>query len=148
MTLSKVVHYFQPGQTEFSKRDVILFASLLILLNFLNVTYLHNYLLTISELGIKIRTAVCSVIFRKCLKISSATLSDLGIGKIVTLMTKDVNAIETFIFYFNDTWVGIVQVLIVFYLLYGKTGLSALIGMGLFVAIIPVQSKFYIIFIK
>ncbi|CAG9854961.1 unnamed protein product [Phyllotreta striolata] len=139
MALGKVILYFQPNQKELSKNQAIFYASLLILLNFCNVTYLHNYLLKLSEFGIKIRTSICSVLFRKCLKLPVSALSDLTTGRIVNLMTKDVAAVEKFIFYFNDTLIGIAQAVIVFGLLFVRMGLSAFVGMGILCVTIPLQ---------
>ncbi|KAI2474111.1 probable multidrug resistance-associated protein lethal(2)03659 isoform X2 [Diabrotica virgifera virgifera] len=139
LTLSKVIKYFQPGQDELSRSSAIYCAILLVLLNFLSVTYLHNYLLVLSELGIKVRTAFCSAIFRKSLRLTQKSLLEVSSGKIVTLMTKDVAAIENFIFYFNDVWVGIVQAIIVFYLIFNKMGVGSLIGIGFFLLVIPAQ---------
>ncbi|XP_057668383.1 ATP-binding cassette sub-family C member 4-like isoform X2 [Diorhabda carinulata] len=139
MALSKVILYFQPAQEELNKTEVINFAILLTILSFVNITYLQNYLLYLDEFGIKIKTALCSAIFRKSLRLTTKSLSDISVGKIVTLMTKDVPIIESFITYFNDTWIGVMQTMLVFYLIYNKMGVATCVGMGFFVLIVPLQ---------
>nr|XP_023012684.1 multidrug resistance-associated protein 4-like [Leptinotarsa decemlineata]XP_023012685.1 multidrug resistance-associated protein 4-like [Leptinotarsa decemlineata]XP_023012686.1 multidrug resistance-associated protein 4-like [Leptinotarsa decemlineata] len=139
MTLSKVVLYFQPGQKEITKKDALILATLLVSLNFFSITYLHNYLLYLVEMGIRVRTAFCSVIYRKCLKMTSTALSKITVGKIVTLMTKDVTAIELAIFYGNDAWIGFVQAIIVCYLIYYRMGLAAFVGIGFFIVVMLIQ---------
>ncbi|KAJ8978758.1 hypothetical protein NQ317_017481 [Molorchus minor] len=109
MAISKIVLYFKQGQEEVTERDVYYYAASLIGINFINIIYLHNYLLTITGLGIRVRTAFCSLMYRKCLRLTPSALSDLTTGKIVTLMTKDVGAFETIILYGNDIWIGFAQ---------------------------------------
>ncbi|KAG5875547.1 hypothetical protein JTB14_025761 [Gonioctena quinquepunctata] len=142
ITLSKVVLYFQPGQEILTKREAIVLATLLILLNFLSITYIHNYLLHLVEMGIRIRTAFCSVMYRKCLKLTSSSLSEITVGKIITLMTKDVTALELTIFYGNDTWIGFTQAAVVCYMIYYRMGLAAFVGIGFLCLAIPVQIYF------
>ncbi|CAG9825249.1 unnamed protein product [Phaedon cochleariae] len=139
MTLSKVVLYFQPGQTELTKKEAILLGTLLILLNLMNVTYIHNYLLRLSEFGIRVRTAFCSAMYRKCLRLTPSCLSEITVGKIVTLMTKDVTTFESIIFYGNDTWIGITQGILVCCLIYYRIGSASFFTIGFFILVIPVQ---------
>lgn len=139
--LASVVLYFQPDQNAIKKSEAFMSAAALILLNVINVTYLQNYLLNLSSLGIKIKTAVCSLMYKKCLMLTSTSLSEITTGKIITLMTKDVGAFETIIMYANDVWIGFVQSGVVCYLIYQQMGASAFVGTGFFLLVIPFQSK-------
>lgn len=136
-----LVLYFQPHQHEITKGEACFYAVLLIGLNLLNTIYTHNYILLISTLGIRIKIAFCSLIYRKCLKLTPASLSQIPMGKIVTLMTKDVASFEKVILYGNDIWIGFAQAGIVCYLVYYKMGVAAFAGVGLLVAVIPIQGK-------
>lgn len=141
-TLSQVVLYFQPNQDVLTKTDAYFYAYAMIALIMTNGIYLHNYLLYLTEMGIRIRTAFCSVMYRKCLLLSTACLKKVTVGKIVTLLTKDVSAFESIIFYANDVWIGIVQTAIVCYLLYRKMGAATAAGMGFFLLVIPIQGEY------
>nr|CAI5828354.1 unnamed protein product [Callosobruchus analis] len=138
-TISQLINYFQPNQSHLTKFDAYYLAALLIFLNFLNITYLHNYLLHLTSMGIRIRTSFCALIYRKCLRLTAESLSKVSVGNIVTLMTKDVAAFETMIIYANDVWIGFVQTAVIFYLLYLKVGVAAFVGVGLFLIVIPIQ---------
>nr|CAH7746840.1 unnamed protein product [Callosobruchus chinensis] len=140
-TISQLINYFQPNQTQLTKFDAYYLAALLILLNLLNITYLHNYLLHLTSMGIRIRTSFCALIYRKCLRLSAEALSKITVGNIVTLMTKDVAAFETMIMYANDVWIGFVQTVVIFYLLYLRVGVAASVGVGLFLIVIPIQES-------
>ncbi|KAJ8955575.1 hypothetical protein NQ318_001405 [Aromia moschata] len=139
MTLSKLVLYFEPGQTEITKEGAYFYAVLLISTNLINIIYTHNYMLTITALGIKVRTAFCSLMYRKALRLTPHALSDITMGKIVTLMTKDVGAFEMIILYGNDVWIGFVQAGIACYLIYRKMGVAAFVGVGFFLVVMPIQ---------
>lgn len=142
MTLSKLVLYFQPNQDEITKEEACLYAVLLIGLNLLNIIYTHNYMLVVATLGLKVKTAFCSLMYRKSLKLTATSLTEIPIGKIVTLMTKDVVAFEKIIFYGNDIWIGFVQAAMVCYLIYDKMGVAAFAGVGFLLIVIPFQSKY------
>ncbi|VEN55203.1 unnamed protein product [Callosobruchus maculatus] len=138
-TISQLINYFQPNQTHLTKFDAYYLAALLIFLNLLNITYLHNYLLHLTSMGIRIRTSFCALIYRKCLRLSAESLSKITVGNIVTLITKDAAAFETMILYANDVWIGFVQTAVIFYLLYLRVGVAAFVGVGLFLVVIPIQ---------
>ncbi|EFA04139.1 probable multidrug resistance-associated protein lethal(2)03659 [Tribolium castaneum] len=138
--LSKIISYFNPNQTEMTKKDAYFYAMLLIAINLINCIYVHNYQLAVTGLGIKVRTAFCSFIYRKALKLSPTRLSDISIGRIVTLMTKDVHSFESFIHFANDLWIGIVKSGVIFYIIYRKIGVSAFAGVLCFVILFPMQA--------
>ncbi|XP_030749669.1 multidrug resistance-associated protein 4-like isoform X2 [Sitophilus oryzae] len=137
--VGKLVSYFVPAQTRITKQEAIIHASLVIGLNIFNYFYLHNYLLLISALSIKVRAAFCSVIYRKSLKLSPASLLKTPPGKITTLIQKDVRTVQEMVRLANDVWIGLVQALIVCACVYWKIGVAAVVGCGTFLAILPLQ---------
>lgn len=139
--LSKLISYFNPNQTSLTKKDAYFYAGLLISINLINCIYVHNYQLAVTGLGIKVRTAFCSFIYRKALRLSPTRLGDISIGKIVTLITKDVHSFESFIHFANDLWIGVVKSGVIFYIIYRKIGVSAFAGVGFFVILFPLQGR-------
>ncbi|RZC40831.1 ABC membrane domain containing protein [Asbolus verrucosus] len=139
--LGKLVSYFTKHST-MSKQDAIYYALLVIGLNIISCTYAHNYMFIITELGIKVRTAFCSLIYRKSLKLSPASLSDVNIGKIVTLISKDVNSFDAAIVFLNDMWISLILLVITSALIYSRIGVAALAGVLFLVLIIPLQVFF------
>ncbi|KAJ3656709.1 hypothetical protein Zmor_015759 [Zophobas morio] len=137
--LGKLVSYFSPGQTAVTKEDAYYYAATVIILNLVNFIYTQNYLIALTEFGIRIRTAICSFIYRKALKMTEKSLTDISMGKIVTLITKDIFAIEMIILFGNDIWIGLIQTALICYLIYGKIGVAAFAGVGFFLIILPLQ---------
>jgi ATP-binding cassette subfamily C (CFTR/MRP) protein 4 len=137
--LGKLVSYFSPGQTDLTKEDAIYYAATVIGLNIVNFVYTQNYLISLTEFGIRIRTAICSFVYRKALKMTETSLSDITMGKIITLITKDIMAIEMIVLFGNDIWIGLIQTAIICYLIYGKIGVAAFAGVGFFLVVLPLQ---------
>ncbi|KAJ3656713.1 hypothetical protein Zmor_015763 [Zophobas morio] len=137
--LSKIISYFNPGQTEMTKNDLYLWSGLLIGVNLIDVFYAHNYHMEMAALGIKIRAAFCSFIYRKALKLNPAQLGDISIGKIVTLITKDVSCLERFSYLVNDLWIAGLKAGVAGYVVYRKINVAAFAGVGFFFLILPIQ---------
>lgn len=71
---------------------------------------------------------------------TEASLSEITMGKIITLITKDMFAIEMLILFGNDIWIGLIQTVLICYLIYAKIGVSAFAGVGFFLTVLPIQS--------
>ncbi|RZC40830.1 uncharacterized protein BDFB_005146, partial [Asbolus verrucosus] len=136
---SKLISYFSPGQKEITKQNAIYYASVVIGLNVINLFFYHNYMLALTELGIKVRTAICSLLYRKSLKLNSESLSEVTVGKITTIITKDIDAFEMLIYYGNDIWIALVQTGIICYLIYSKIGVASFAGVIFFLIVLPIQ---------
>lgn len=134
------VAYFKQGQTEVTETDLYINAALVIGLNIISTLYNHNYMQYIIEFGLGVRTSFSALIYRKALKLKPSAFSEITMGNIVTLITKDVAAFEGAFMFINDIWVGFIQTILIAYLIYTRIGLSVLAGVGFFVLIVPLQS--------
>ncbi|KAI2474106.1 ATP binding cassette (ABC) transporter subfamily C member [Diabrotica virgifera virgifera] len=90
-------------------------------------------------MGIQVRTALCSLLFRKVLKLSPAAMTKASLGNIVTLITKDVQQIRRSMFAFNDIWVFTVVISVTCYLLYARLGVLTFFAVGMHFCIIPIE---------
>lgn len=138
---SKFVAYFKSDQTNVTKTAAYGYAFALIFLTIINTVYNHNYQQLIMEFSVRIRTALCSVIYRKALKLSADAPSDYSTGKVVTLITKDVYYIDSAVMFANDIWTGVVQIIIVTIMVYNRIGIPIFVGIGFFIMVVPIQSK-------
>lgn len=110
--------------------------------------YVHNYYLWVQQFAIEIRTALSSLLYRKALKLTPSALNQISLGNIVTLITRDVVSFEESIFTINDTWNGVVQTIIICYILYSQIGVVTFIGIGILLSAIPLESKWIIFFLN
>ncbi|RZC42179.1 ABC membrane domain containing protein [Asbolus verrucosus] len=124
---AKLVSYFTP-QSKLTTKDAYFYAALLIGIKILNCIFIHNYHLLLAGMGIKIRTALCTLVYKKMLKVNQFHLKNIGL--VVTLITKDVEVFERFVDFGNDSWIGVTQVFILTFVLYRKIGWAAFVGMA------------------
>lgn len=72
----------------------------------------------VAQLGMKIRVAICSLIYRKTLRLSKSAFGDTTTGQIVNLISNDVARFEQCVQSLHYLWVGPLQTLIITYLMY------------------------------
>lgn len=109
---------------------------LLVLVAFCSTHF--NFLM--SLIGLKIRAAVITAIYRKTLSVSSTTLnSAFSIGEIVNFMSTDTDRIVNSCPSFHAFWSIPLQVGVTLYLLYLQVGLAFLAGLAFSIALIPIN---------
>ncbi|KAJ8951571.1 hypothetical protein NQ318_020448 [Aromia moschata] len=140
--IGKLVAYFKPHQTSLTFYDAVYYAGIMLGLKLFHCFYHQNYLIYFQQLSIQIRTALCSLIYRKTLKLTPSALVDISLGNIITIITKDVIQFETSISFFNDMWISTIQIFVVCYLLYAKVGLSSTVGIVILMSVTPLQLYF------
>lgn len=145
LLVGRFVGFFSPGQTEITLYHAYIYGGLLTLSYILRCIYMHNCMFYILQLGIKIRTATCSLLYRKTLKLNQMNLMEMSTGKIATLISKDVFFLDAALMFGNDIWIGIIQVIIMTYLMYNAIGISAFVGVAFMIAVIPLQCKYNIL---
>ncbi|KAF5303207.1 hypothetical protein FQA39_LY10120 [Lamprigera yunnana] len=82
---------------------------------------------------------LCNVIYRKCLKLSCTSSSEVTSGHVVTLMTKDVGTFHYGLDWTHQLWIGIVQSFILTYVIYREIGVAAIAGIFLLMLFVPLQ---------
>lgn len=139
----KIVSYFTPNQTEVSLKQAYIYVGILIAATFSGTTFFHSYLFAIEQLTLKVKIALCTLIYRKSLRLNSFFTSKIASGQAVTLISKDVYFFDFTLFLIHKLFVGTVQMFIMIYMMYVQIGVSALIGAAVLIASIPLQSKLF-----
>lgn len=102
----------------------------------------HPYMMGVLHLGMKLRVACCSLIYRKSLKLSKTALGNTTAGQVVNLLSNDVNRFDVAVIFAHQLWVGPLETVLVTYLMYQQVGVSAVIGVGFLLMFIPLQSEY------
>jgi ABC-type transport system involved in cytochrome bd biosynthesis fused ATPase/permease subunit len=84
--------------------------------------YNDNLQLRIKTFSIKMRTVFTTLIYRKVLKMNSSQLESTSDGKIITLITKDVDKFEHSISFVTYMFHSFVQFSMVCWLVYTQVG--------------------------
>lgn len=95
----------------------------------------------ITEFGIRVRTAFTTLLYRKILVIHENALSEITIGKVTTLLTKDVAIFERVFIFLNDLWIGFFQICVMCYIIYREVHVALFAGLVCLVVLTPLQGK-------
>ncbi|KAE8278604.1 Multidrug resistance-associated protein 4 [Larimichthys crocea] len=96
----------------------------------------------------KIRVAMCHMIYKKALCLSSSAMGKTTTGQIVNLLSNDVNKFDDVTIFLHFLWVGPLQAAAVVGLLWLEIGPSCLAGMVVLMFLMPVQTMFGRLFSK
>ncbi|GJQ66878.1 hypothetical protein Trydic_g7901 [Trypoxylus dichotomus] len=138
MAIGKLVSYFSPASTV-TLDDAYKYSFIITFILILQPLFNHTYYMRMMETAQQIRIGLCSLVYRKSLKLSTSSLIEITNGKIVTIISKDVMLFETMLQFINEVWIGIIQVIAMTYVMYTQIGVPALIGIGFLVALTPLQ---------
>lgn len=100
--------------------EAYFYATAVVLASAFNVVLMHPYLLSQMHLGMKMRVALCSMIYRKSLRLSKNALGETTVGQIVNLLSNDVGRLDIAIIFLHFLWVGPIETIAVTYLMYSK----------------------------
>lgn len=124
-----------------SHRDALLYAGAIIALNGANALLVNQFFILAMHNGMKVRVSVCSIIYRKALRLSQTALGQTAPGKVVNLLSNDVNRFDIVSLFLNAMWTGPLMALIAGYLLWVEVGWAGMIGIAVVFVVVPIQSK-------
>ncbi|KFB46273.1 AGAP004602-PA-like protein [Anopheles sinensis] len=133
--LGGLVSYFAPEQRDISKEEAYYYAAGIILCSLVPVAIFHHFILYIFQIGMKIRVACCSLLYKK------ATAGTDGMtGQVINLMSNDVAKFDTATGFVHDIWKGLIELLVLGYFIYQQIGVSGLFGIAFLLSFIPLQA--------
>ncbi|XP_074821495.1 ATP-binding cassette sub-family C member 6 isoform X2 [Natator depressus] len=115
------------------------YATLLFLLACLQTLFEQRYMYMCLVLGMRLKTAVTGLVYRKVLVMSNAARRAATVGEIVNLVCVDVQRLMDLIIYFNGTWLAPIRIIICFVFLWQLLGPSALTAIAVFLILLPLN---------
>ncbi|KAM7039075.1 ATP-binding cassette sub-family C member 6 isoform 5-T5 [Acridotheres tristis] len=109
------------------------------LLGCLQTLFEQRYMYMCLVLGLRLRTAVTGLVYRKILVMSNASRKAATTGEIVNLVSVDVQKLMDLIIYFNGTWLAPIRIIICFVFLWQLLGPSALTAIAVFLLLLPLN---------
>ncbi|XP_049867758.1 multidrug resistance-associated protein 1 isoform X3 [Pectinophora gossypiella] len=100
---------------------------------------LAHYFTRMYLVGMRIRTALTSAIYRKSLRMSNAARKESTVGEIVNLMSVDAQRFLELTAYLNMIWSAPLQIALALFFLWGILGPSVLAGLAVMIVLIPVN---------
>uniref|UniRef100_A0A8C6XMK2 ABC-type glutathione-S-conjugate transporter n=1 Tax=Naja naja TaxID=35670 RepID=A0A8C6XMK2_NAJNA len=113
------------------------YAAAIFLLACLQTLFEQRYMYMCCMLGMRLKTAVTSLVYRKVNPVLSK--NSTSVGEIVNLVSVDVQKLMDLIIYFNGTWLAPFRILICFVFLWQLLGPSALSAVIIFLVLLPLN---------
>ncbi|NWW02027.1 MRP1 protein, partial [Oreocharis arfaki] len=105
----------------------------------LQTAFEQRYMYMCLVLGLRLRTAVTGLVYRKILVMSNASRKAATVGEIVNLVSVDVQKLMDLFIYFNGTWLAPIRIIICFVFLWQLLGPSALTAIAVFLFLLPLN---------
>eukprot|EP00066_Takifugu_rubripes_P022062 XP_011611328.1 PREDICTED: multidrug resistance-associated protein 1-like isoform X2 [Takifugu rubripes] len=115
------------------------YATLMFLLSCLQSLFNHQYMYTCFTVGMRVKTAVMGLVYRKSLVINSAARRTCTVGEIVNLVSADTQKLMDFVVYFNTVWLAPIEIALCLFFLWQQLGPSALAGIATVIFIFPLN---------
>ncbi|KFP65524.1 Multidrug resistance-associated protein 1, partial [Cariama cristata] len=115
------------------------YAFTMFLLACLQTLFEQRYMYMCLVLGLRLKTAVTGLVYRKILVMSNASRKAATVGEIVNLVSVDVQKLMDLIIYFNGTWLAPIRIIICFVILWQLLGPSALTSIAVFLFLLPLN---------
>ncbi|KAJ0175661.1 hypothetical protein K1T71_008820 [Dendrolimus kikuchii] len=134
--LKYLIVFVQGGEPEWKG---YLYAVALLVCASVQTMLLAHYFTRMYLVGMRIRTALTSAIYRKSLRMSNAARKESTVGEIVNLMSVDAQRFVELTAYLNMIWSAPLQIALALYFLWGILGPSVLAGLAVMIILIPVN---------
>lgn len=144
-TLALFIEYFSEEKTPASYSRAHIYNFLLNFFSALSSIMFSQTFLTQGRVGMRIRVACCSLMYRKILRLNWAGLGKTEPGQVVNLMSNDVNRFDLVTIYLNYVLIMPLLVPLVSYLIWQHIGvatIAALVVIFLQTAVIQVYMSY------
>ncbi|KAG0271436.1 hypothetical protein BGZ95_000753 [Linnemannia exigua] len=136
--MGHVIRFFDNPDTPTSTG--MAYAVGLFLVTLFHGTMHHHYFFPTMRTGLWIRQSVISLMYRKCLALS--TSSSIATGTIVNLISNDVQPFENTTPFMLYAIIGPLEMIAVMYFLWKEIGVACLSGLLVFALLLPIQTYF------
>uniref|UniRef100_A0A8C5U3W5 Multidrug resistance-associated protein 4 n=1 Tax=Malurus cyaneus samueli TaxID=2593467 RepID=A0A8C5U3W5_9PASS len=140
--LGKIISFFEnyDASDEVALNFAYCYAGALSVCTLILATMHHLYFYHVQRAGMKLRVAMCHMIYRKALRLSNIAMAKTTTGQIVNLLSNDVNKFDQVTIFLHFLWAGPLQAIAVTALLWMEIGPSCLAGMAVLIILLPVQT--------
>ncbi|KAG5887763.1 hypothetical protein JTB14_016114 [Gonioctena quinquepunctata] len=138
--LAEFIQYFDSSVRNTDEQVGWLLAGGLIIISLTIVFIFHHCCIGCLRVGMRVRIACCSLVYRKLLRLNHASLGQTGTGQLVNLLSNDVQRFEPSSLFLHYLWLMPIQCAAGFYVMYQIVGIAAVAGMSVMILeAIPLQ---------
>ncbi|KYQ47297.1 Multidrug resistance-associated protein 4 [Trachymyrmex zeteki] len=135
--LGLFIWHFDPRAAS-TQEEAYLYASGIIILGIMVVMISHHSNMGLMEIGMRVRIASSSLIYRKILRLSSSTITTPG--QVVNLLSNDMSKFEQLFLTLHYIWILPIQGSIIAFMIWQSVSIASLAGVFLIIIqTIPLQ---------
>ncbi|MEE6470889.1 hypothetical protein FKM82_009105 [Ascaphus truei] len=140
--LGNIIRYFEKSDLNdsTSMANAYINAAALSVCTLILCVLHHLYFFHVLRVGMKLRVAMCHMIYKKALRLSNTAMEKTTTGQIVNLLSNDVNKFDQVTIFLHFIWAGPLQAIVVTVLLWIEIGPSCLAGMAVLIILMPLQT--------
>ncbi|XP_043798521.1 ATP-binding cassette sub-family C member 4-like isoform X2 [Apis laboriosa] len=143
--VSWIISYFKIDENakRMEKLEVVTYICYLLLSIMVIVCISHHVDLLTQQIGMRIRIACSSLIYRKILRLSKGALTHISSGQVINLLSNDVRRFDEICYYLNYIWITPIQFVIIFVILWHAVGIPSIIGIAILLLLtVPTYTVF------
>ncbi|XP_022166661.1 multidrug resistance-associated protein 4-like isoform X2 [Myzus persicae] len=142
--IGRLLLYFntEKGQENIDTEHAYIYATCLTICTLISMILYHLPQVNMIHYGMKLRIACCSLIYRKAMRLSNTSLGETSVGRVVNLLSNDVNRFDRALFFLHFLWIAPLQTIVVTVLLWQELGVSSIFGVATLIMFIPLQVWF------
>ncbi|XP_069484045.1 cystic fibrosis transmembrane conductance regulator [Ambystoma mexicanum] len=139
LLLGRIIASYDPANK--AERSIAYYLGIgLCLLFLVRMLLLHPAIFGLHHIGMQMRIAMFSLIYKKTLKLSSRVLDKISIGQLVSLLSNNINKFDEGLALAHFVWIAPLQVLLLMGLLWEQLQASAFCGLGFLVILALFQA--------
>ncbi|XP_046426050.1 ATP-binding cassette subfamily C member 4-like isoform X4 [Neodiprion fabricii] len=125
-----IIEYFDEVGCGISRTKGLIYAGLLVLVIFLDILIMHHTDLRTQQIGMRVRVACCSLIYRKVLRLDQNAAHNTAAGKVANLISNDVARFDSIFIFLHHFWIMPIQLAISGYVMWLSIGVATFIAIG------------------
>ncbi|XP_012616557.1 cystic fibrosis transmembrane conductance regulator [Microcebus murinus] len=139
LLLGRIIASYDPDNKV--ERSIAIYLGIgLCLLFIVRMLLLHPAIFGLHHIGMQMRIAMFSLIYKKILKLSSRVLDKISIGQLVSLLSNNLNKFDEGLALAHFVWIAPLQVMLLMGLLWELLQASAFCGLGFLIVLALFQS--------
>ncbi|XP_067325155.1 cystic fibrosis transmembrane conductance regulator [Anolis sagrei] len=139
LLLGRIIASYDPSNS--LERSIAYYLAIgLCLLFIVRMLLLHPAIFGLHHIGMQIRIAMFSLIYKKTLKLSSRVLDKISTGQLVSLLSNNLNKFDEGLALAHFVWIAPLQVVLLMGLLWEMLQASAFCGLALLIVVALFQS--------
>uniref|UniRef100_A0A674IRX8 Cystic fibrosis transmembrane conductance regulator n=1 Tax=Terrapene triunguis TaxID=2587831 RepID=A0A674IRX8_9SAUR len=141
LLLGRIIASYDP--TNSHERSIAYYLGIgLCLLFIVRTLLLHPAIFGLHHIGMQMRIAMFSLIYKKTLKLSSRVLDKISTGQLISLLSNNLNKFDEGLALAHFVWIAPLQVVLLMGLLLEMLGPSAFCGFGFLIIVALSQAWF------